>query len=217
MPRFRITPKRQAVIDAVVTFQDRVFPTATIKSAAAHLLKEAGELEEHPDDKLEMADVWMLAVGILAHITAHARKRRTDLMKAVRQKIAINYRRRWVESDVPGLFEHARDEAPKPTPEQLHDLAYPEHVKLRAVRDQSQIIGQFLDWTQQELRAELRVWCEEPGVYDYIPVTIDGEYANIERLLARYFDIDLQKIAAEKDQMLADIRQHNELSERLDL
>ena len=79
---------------------------------------------------------------------------------------------------------------------------YPEHEKLSAVKEQSQAIGGFLDWLINEQGCHI---AEYPGDSDELmPIS-----NSIERLLATYFDIDLGKIAAEKDAMLEDHRALN--------
>lgn len=76
-------------------------------------------------------------------------------------------------------------------------MDYPECEKLKSVHAESQTIGEFLDWcTEQGL--ELRDWKEAyhqgdcPG-----PVR-----RTTEQLLAAYFEIDLGKVEAERQEML---------------
>ncbi len=80
------------------------------------------------------------------------------------------------------------------------DNEFPEHVKQAKVLDQSQAIGEFLEWL------------DESGV---VLCHIDTDKAFDEftpirtpriKLLARYFEIDLEKIEAEKRQMLDELR-----------
>lgn len=71
---------------------------------------------------------------------------------------------------------------------------YPEHAKQEKVIDEAQIIGRFLDTTDYVL-AEYH---ENGGGEDLLwPVT-----KTIQQILADYFDIDLNKIETEKQQML---------------
>lgn len=76
---------------------------------------------------------------------------------------------------------------------------YPEHLKLRAVKDQSQTIGQFIDWLmhEREPAVELMVLQQGRNFCDYRPVG-----GTIQTLLAEYLEIDLQKLDAEKEAML---------------
>jgi hypothetical protein len=78
---------------------------------------------------------------------------------------------------------------------------YPQHDKLRAVRDQSQAIGEFLEWLQSTRKprvtltvdAELGMRCE-----DLWPKTED--------LLAEYFGIDRAALECEKQAMIKGLR-----------
>ena len=76
---------------------------------------------------------------------------------------------------------------------------YPEHEKLQAVSEQSQAIGEFLDFG---LPAQ--------GIYLAEVSNEDGElwlsHKPIQKILADYFEIDLKKIEDEKRAMLDAIR-----------
>lgn len=76
---------------------------------------------------------------------------------------------------------------------------YPECEKLLAVSKESNSIGQFLDWLTGEKGFELGKYPEDtdhlvPAVY------------NIEKLLAEYFDIDLDKVEEERLSILASLQ-----------
>lgn len=75
-------------------------------------------------------------------------------------------------------------------------MTYPEHEKLNAVKDQSQAIGDFLDW----LNSEKGIVLANYGNSDVAWLAPDGTAK--ERLLAEYFEIDLDKLEAEKRAML---------------
>lgn len=79
---------------------------------------------------------------------------------------------------------------------------YPEHDKLIATKPNSDIIGEFLEWCEYEKDWYL--------MNDYGIDTWKYESIDIEKALASFFDIDLKKIADEKDQMLAELRRQNE-------
>lgn len=69
---------------------------------------------------------------------------------------------------------------------------WPEHDRLARIQDESQAIGQFLDEGGYTL-------CKADGdVFE--PV-----YEPLDRILARHFEIDLDKIEAEKRQMLQEL------------
>lgn len=77
---------------------------------------------------------------------------------------------------------------------------YPEHMKLALIVDKSQVIGEFLDWVEEKHNAIL---CQG-GRYDYIPL-----YATKEKLLAEFFEIDMDKVEAEKREMLRKMAELN--------
>lgn len=94
---------------------------------------------------------------------------------------------------------------------------YPEHEKLRAIQDQSQSCGEFMDWLIEQgvvlakyhfhtdechTESSRRPSCGMSAEMLY-PV-----HTSTESLLAKFFDIDLNKIELEKRAMLESIR-HN--------
>jgi hypothetical protein len=72
---------------------------------------------------------------------------------------------------------------------------YPEHDRLEAIKDESQAIGEFLEFGP----GRLCEWNEDTE--EFLPI-----YGPIETILAGYFDIDLVKIEAEKRAMLDKMR-----------
>lgn len=73
---------------------------------------------------------------------------------------------------------------------------YPQHEKLKAVKDQSQAIGEFLEWLNEK---------------DFVVAKFDArncmlyqEYLAMDRILAEHFEIDLNALEAEKRAMLAE-------------
>ena len=96
---------------------------------------------------------------------------------------------------------------------------YLECEKLTKVSKESNAIGAFLDWLQLEKGVELK----RPYTEDEIEEIIETEGSefekscgelekerfiqyNVEKLLAEYFGIDLDKVSKEKDEILNDIR-----------
>jgi hypothetical protein len=79
---------------------------------------------------------------------------------------------------------------------------YPEHDKLKAVQEESQTIGEFLDTCGYTLAK----WSKEPHLVDYSELVPVG---NIPDILAEYFCIDQNKIEAEKRAMLEEMRTVN--------
>jgi hypothetical protein len=76
---------------------------------------------------------------------------------------------------------------------------YPECEKLLAVKDKSQLVGEFLEWAS----GKNMVLCARPKGDDeeYYPVM-----QSWEKLLADFFGIDLNKVESERRAMLADLQ-----------
>lgn len=102
---------------------------------------------------------------------------------------------------------------------------YPEHEKLSAVKDESQAIGEFLDWLKGGFEGSpgYEICEHHDGDYSEAALIADAlsgretekEFdpsgfrpigATIPQLLARYFNIDQEKIESEKREMLAKLR-----------
>jgi hypothetical protein len=96
-----------------------------------------------------------------------------------------------------------------------------EHNKLHAIKDQSQAIGEFIDWLRDEKNVFLGrshshadSGCEreedKSGFRFWNCGMTEGEYeperTSVVTLLAEFFDIDLEKIEKEKRQMLKTLR-----------
>lgn len=85
--------------------------------------------------------------------------------------------------------------------EEAHVAAsFPEHKRMKAVSEKSQAIGGFLDWLQNERGLVIAYWNDWD---ELVPTS-----ASIQRLLAEYFEIDLDKVEAEKQEMLEILRSH---------
>jgi hypothetical protein len=76
---------------------------------------------------------------------------------------------------------------------------YPECEKMAAIKDKSQVIGEFLEWASetQGFRLCISDWYSN----EYIPIGMTTEI-----LLAKFFDIDLNKVEIEKRKILDNIR-----------
>ena len=82
---------------------------------------------------------------------------------------------------------------------------YPEHQKMKAITEQSQVIGEFLNWL-----------FSSGAVLAHYPEQLDElmpRNMNIQNLLAAYFDINLEKIEIEKQQMINELRTLNNKGE----
>lgn len=78
---------------------------------------------------------------------------------------------------------------------------YPEHEKLSAVKDHSQVCGEFLDWIEQQ-----GIHLAQYGLNDANPNRLFPAHQTTLSLLAGFFEIDQTEIDKEKNQMLAEIR-----------
>lgn len=84
-------------------------------------------------------------------------------------------------------------------------IKYPECEKMDAIRDQSQAIGEFLEWLSHDKNFSICSFYN-PGDHcfgEFRPIT-DG----VEQLLAEFFCINLKKIEKEKRQMLDELRKN---------
>lgn len=75
---------------------------------------------------------------------------------------------------------------------------FPELDKMLEVQEQSQAIGEFLEWLQSQGIILAR--------FDDESDALVGTHRSIERLLADYFEIDLDAAEREKSLMLERIR-----------
>jgi hypothetical protein len=83
-------------------------------------------------------------------------------------------------------------------------MNFPEHDKLSKIRDESQVIGEFLEWLYDEKEVILckvrgDEYADTYGLHS--PVNL-----NTQDLLADFFEIDLTKLEQEKQQMLDALR-----------
>lgn len=80
--------------------------------------------------------------------------------------------------------------------------------KMHAVQNESQVIGNFLEWLLQKQGMVLCSYCDEIGLSPMV--------VNIEELLADYFEIDLNKVEQEKRAILDQQRAENDYHTHLD-
>jgi hypothetical protein len=113
---------------------------------------------------------------------------------------------------------------------------YPEHEKMKAHKRDADVIAPFLEWLFQDIRADIcqhkdeRYMCgtcgeipksqaeydRSDGTYEcgecedeayYLPAGYyEWRHGGIEKILANYLGIDLQKVENEKQLMLAVLR-----------
>ncbi len=80
---------------------------------------------------------------------------------------------------------------------------WPEHDKLAEVKDQTQAIGEFLEWCGYEKGIQLASWDDRTDRMYPIP----GAWLD---LVAEWAGIDRGRLEAEKQQMLDELRAMNE-------
>ena len=80
---------------------------------------------------------------------------------------------------------------------------YPEHDKLKAVMEQSQAIGEFIENNGKYVLAE------SVAVEGYRHLQLIPVHRPINDILAEYFDIDLSALESEKRAMLEKLRGTN--------
>ena len=81
---------------------------------------------------------------------------------------------------------------------------YPECEKLVKHRQESQTIGKFLDWLKHERGCVIAYW--DKGEYRGDDEQLYPCRDTIEQLLAEYFNIDLNKVEKERQQIIEDLR-----------
>lgn len=86
----------------------------------------------------------------------------------------------------------------------MSTTTYPEHDKLAEVSDNSQAIGEFLDEGSYVL-AEWKTFDDDDSGPQLVPVS-----EPIERILAKHFGIDLNKLENEKREILARLADLND-------
>lgn len=106
---------------------------------------------------------------------------------------------------------------------------YPECEKMSEVHDRSQIIGEFLEWLQSGAADDTKFerpiflaahriiteeWNSREGKYEELPEDeweVSGTRVwsfsyTTEKLLAKFFGVDLNKVEKEKQAMLKELR-----------
>lgn len=78
------------------------------------------------------------------------------------------------------------------------DKKYPEHAKLKEIKNTSQKIGEFLNWTNNRGMFLAEYATEDLGK----PPVIIRSHKGINMLLGEFFGIDLDKLEDEKLEIL---------------
>lgn len=77
---------------------------------------------------------------------------------------------------------------------------YPEHDKLKALNGHNQTVGQFLEWLSEQ---GIDLCRYDDSVSKYHPYPITDSHTS---LMAKFFEIDENKLEAEKLAMLTSLR-----------
>ncbi len=101
-------------------------------------------------------------------------------------------------------------------------MSYPEHEKLKAIQQESQAIGGFLEWLTctKGIRTSryVKIWHDEiiqseedvpEEDRDDIYEQLMPEQLDINKILAEYYHINLNKLEEEKRAMLEEMRRLN--------
>ena len=78
---------------------------------------------------------------------------------------------------------------------------YPEHDKLSAVCNESRAIGLFIEWLYEQGKC-IEMFSEDADI-------LVRDHTDIQKLLADFYKIDLNKLELEKRAMLEEIRSKN--------
>lgn len=107
-----ISESPQNLMDEVVEWADKTFPSVSVESCVAHLVRESKEARDaiysrldHPDDdhvKEEIADCFILIIQTAARFGMSF----DNLMHVSRQKFEINKKRVWGDPDSEGIQSH---------------------------------------------------------------------------------------------------------------
>jgi len=79
-------------------------------------------------------------------------------------------------------------------------MDYPEHEKRAEVKENIQIIGDFLHWLDQK-RIVLGKWTREDVLAECIPIN-----KSFDDLIYEYFDVDRDRIELESRELLEAVR-----------
>jgi hypothetical protein len=88
---------------------------------------------------------------------------------------------------------------------------YPEAEKYSAVREQANQIGNFIDFLRDEKKYTFAKWynMQEDPDEEETDDKLMPEFPNMEKLLMEFFEIDENKLEAERRAMLEECRQAN--------
>ena len=91
--------------DEIAEWQVKTFPEQELAGKLAHLVKEAKELQQKPNDIEEWADVLNLLLGSAAMAGLDV----YELLMAGRMKFAIVRERKWGPMEPDGTYHHVQE------------------------------------------------------------------------------------------------------------
>jgi hypothetical protein len=87
----------------------------------------------------------------------------------------------------------------------MQEIKYTESEKLKAISEQSQLCGEFLEWLMSKYNLIDR---NEKFETPSIPIGFSS-FVKIDNLLAEFFDIDMSLVEKERIQMIEEMRNRN--------
>lgn len=76
--------------------------------------------------------------------------------------------------------------------------------KMYEVKEESELCGNFLEWLRSKYDM---IDKSEPQEKSFIPIGYSS-YIDIEKLLAEYFDIDLDEVEREKEELINELKKN---------
>lgn len=87
----------------------------------------------------------------------------------------------------------------------MEEIKTPTLEKIKAIQRESELFGKFLDWLLQKYTVFDRKQVRDSPFADVMGA---GDYINKERLLAEFFDIDLDAANKERELLLKSLQEH---------
>ena len=81
---------------------------------------------------------------------------------------------------------------------------YPAHEQMARFQDQTQLIGEFLEWLGNTKNLHICNLENSWSGHEFFPIT-----GSTENLMAEFYGIDLKEVEKEKNDMLKDIKDMN--------
>ncbi len=83
-------------------------------------------------------------------------------------------------------------------------MEYPEHEKLTAIQEKSQLLGEFLEWARSNGYDFCQMTTQEEGS-PWERVEYQPYRKSVDQILAEFYEIDLRKLEEEKREILASL------------